>query len=64
MIDAGKFEGISLEEYMQVSFLSLISGDEVHVEDKVVYGGNVFLLHACVSQVNPAEKVEALREVI
>lgn len=64
MVDRGDYKGISLEEYMQVSFLALMSGDESHIEEKVMYGGNLFQLHACVHQVNPGQQVEALRKVV
>lgn len=60
-LEAGQIEGISLEEFMQVSFLSLMSGDEVHIEEKVMYGGNLFQLHACVNSVTPSQPISALR---
>lgn len=63
-IAEGDFKGISLEEYMQVSFLTLMTGDEQHVEEKVMYGGNVFSLHACVAQVAPGQQVSALRNTV
>ena len=62
-LEAGKLAGITMEEYLQVSFLSLMSGDEIHLEEKVMYGGNLFTLHACVSGVNPNQQVDALRKV-
>lgn len=58
------FKGISLKEYMQVSFLSLMTGEEQHIEEKVMYGGNVFSLHACVAQVAPGQQVSALRNTV
>ena len=59
-----RLEGISLEEYLQVSFLTLMSGEEQHLEEKVMYGGNLFTLHACVSAVNPGQQIEALRKIV
>jgi len=56
-------DGISMREYMEVSFLTLMSGEEVHVEEKVMFGGNLFTLHACVSQVKPGQKVSELRKI-
>lgn len=61
---ANDVSGISLEEYLQVSFLELMSAEEVHVEESIMYGGNLFLLHACVSQVNPNQPVEAMRKIV
>jgi len=64
MMENDDFEGISLEEYMQVSFMVLMSSGELHGEEKVMYGGNLYTLHACVSQVNPNQQVSALRNVV
>ena len=55
------FATISLEEYLQVSFLQLYHGAEVHIEQKVVYGGGVYALHACLSKVVPPAQVAELR---
>jgi len=55
---------VTMEEYLQVSFLTLMSGDEVHSEERIMYGGNVFSLHVCVNQVAPGQQVSALRNVI
>ncbi len=63
-IETGHIEGVTLEEYLQVSFLSLMSGDEIHFEEAVMYGGNLITLHTCVSQVNPGQQVSALRKVV
>ncbi len=53
---------ITFEQYLQVSFLSLFDGLEIHNELKVIYKGNVFTLHACVNGVVPSQSVEALRK--
>jgi len=63
-IERGEYKGITLEEYMQVSFLTLMSGEEQHIEERIMYGGNLFNLHACVSQVNPGQQVSALRNKV
>lgn len=52
---------VTLEEWLQVSFLHLYHGEEVHIELPVVYGGAAFHLHACVEQVIPGEETAALR---
>jgi len=52
-LDAGDIDGISLREFMQISYLAMVGGDEVHLEMKIIYGGNTFNMHSCVSQVNP-----------
>ena len=50
------FANVSMEEYLQVSFLMLYHGEEVHIEQKVMYGGGLYNLHACLSQVvNPGQ---------
>ena len=63
-IEEGDIEGVSFAEYLQVSFLALMSGEEVHMDQKIMYGGNLYTLHACVEQINPNQQVEALRKVI
>ena len=64
LLETGKdLDKISMAEYLQVSFLTLMSGTEVHTEEKIMYGGNVFQLHACVSQIAPGQRVSALRKV-
>ena len=63
-LEAGRVEGISLKEFMEVSFLALMSGDEVHVEEEIMHGGNVFCLHACVNSVTPNQPISALRKIV
>lgn len=63
-IEAGDYAGITMEDYLQVSFLALISGDEVTVDDRIMYKGNVFSLHACITVVNPPEQVSNLRNTV
>ena len=53
---------VSMAEYLQISFLTLMSGEEIHIEQKMVAGGNVFNLHACVSSVTPSQPMKSLRE--
>lgn len=53
---------ITLAEYIQVSFLGLVSGSEVHIEQKVTYGGQVFNLHACVSEIRPMQSLMGKQE--
>ena len=59
-----EFATISLEEYLQVSFLMLYHGEEVHVEQKVVYGGGVYNLHACLALVHPPSAIAELRKKV
>lgn len=64
-LDSGKIDcsKVTLEEFVQVSFLQLMFGtDETHLNQKLMYGGNLFNIHVCVAQINPAEKVDSLRE--
>ncbi len=62
-IEAGTidFATVSVEEYLQVSFLMLYHGEELHIEQKVMYGGGRYNLHACVSQVVAPGSVTGLR---
>ena len=53
---------VTLEEWLQVSFLALYHGEGVDIELPVVYGGARFLLHACVEQVVPPGDMSALRK--
>jgi len=55
---------VTMEEWLQVSFLSLFHGEEVHIELPIVYGGCAFHLHACVEQVVPGADVPPLRKEI
>jgi hypothetical protein len=51
---------ITLEEYLQVSFLYLVSTEEIHIEQKVAYAGGIYNLHACVNNISPPERVDNL----
>lgn len=63
-LGAGKnLDKITVEEFLNVSFLSLISGDEVHIEEQVMHAGNLYSLHACLAGVNPNNDVKALRNI-
>lgn len=55
-------ESITLKEYLDVSFLSLYDGLEVNSDIRVVYQGNVYQLHTCVTGVVPASPVKELRD--
>jgi len=64
-VEAGKnLDKITVAEFIEVSFLALMSGDEVHNEQSIMYGGNMFSMHTCVSQVSPAERVDSLRNEV
>ena len=48
---------VTLAEFVQVSFLRLVSFDETHLEQTIMYGGNVFKFHACVSEIQPMQSI-------
>lgn len=52
---------ISVQEYLQVSLLYLMANEEVHLEEALMYGGSVYMLHACVQSVEPGPEFEAMR---
>ena len=60
-LDATK---VTLAEYLQVSFLACISGDGVDVEQKMMYGGNLYTLHACATQINPNQPVTSIKREV
>ena len=60
----GKTRGVLLDEFMQVSFLTLMHGDTVHIEVPVVYGGQLFELHACVSKVTTHDDPDVLTRMM
>ena len=45
-------ETVTVAEWIQVSFLRLFNGQNTHIDEPVLYGENVFDLHACISKVN------------
>lgn len=47
------YDTVSMQEWLQISFLMLFDGDEVHMELPIIYGGSTYHLHACVEQVVP-----------
>ena len=53
---------ISVAQWLHVSYLSLFAQKETHMEQAVVYEGNVYNLHLCVSGVVPPEAAEKLRD--
>jgi len=63
-IETGHIEGITLQEYIQVAFLTLMSGDEQHIQEKIVDGGNVYAMHVCLESVAPNQPVVALRKTV
>ena len=62
LIAMGDYEGISLLEYLQMSFLTLVDGEEQHLDTRIMYGGNVYGMHACTSGVSPNQPVKAIKE--
>lgn len=56
------YEKVTMSEWLQVSYLMLYHGQELHIDQQIVYGGCVYRLHACVEAVSPAAgSVEELR---
>lgn len=56
------YDKISMAEYLQLSFLMAFHGSNgVEVSQRIMYGGNMYVLHACVDQVVTNEKPTALR---
>lgn len=53
---------VSLLDWMHVSYLSLFNKQETHMQQSIVYDGNVYNLHFCVSSVVPPAQPEKLRE--
>lgn len=54
------YSSITLEQFLEVSFLALFEGFEIHNELRVVHKGNLYQLHACLSAVVPGQSVKAL----
>ena len=55
---------ITMSEWLQVSFLAAVGdGDIVHVTQKMMYGGNLYSLHACVEQIVPNQQVSSIRKI-
>lgn len=55
---------VTLTEYLQTSLLSMVSNDRIDIEQRVLYGGNVYTLHACVQQVDPGNQVTKVRNEV
>ena len=53
---------VSLAQWIHVSYLTLFDKKETHLEQAIVYEGNVYNLHLCVSGVIPPASPEKLRE--
>ena len=53
---------ISVAQWIQVSYLNLFSQKETHMQQAIVYDGNVYNLHLCVSGVIPPASPDKLRE--
>ena len=53
---------ISVAQWIQVSYLNLFSQKETHMQQAIVYDGNVYNLHLCVTGVVPPASPDKLRE--
>ena len=58
------FNTITMAEWLQFSFLMLYHGEQPHIEQNVMYGGNVYTLHACVQGVTPNQPLKSIRKKI
>ena len=58
-LESGKidYSKVTVHEWMQVSFLMLVHGNELHIDQQVLYGGSVYQLHACVEKIDVASGV-------
>lgn len=63
-VNRGEYDKVTLAEYMQASFLTLFNGDDHHVDQKVMYGGNLFTLHTCIAAVSPPQDTVILEEKV
>lgn len=65
MLEAGVTQGITLDEFIQTSFLCLVDAEEIHIEQRVVNGMNVYNLHACLSAIEASHQpTENMKEKI
>lgn len=55
-------EDISLIEYLQMAFLCIIDGEELHMNTTIKYGGAVYDLHACLREVIAPVAASQLRK--
>ncbi len=53
---------ISMATWLHVSYLTLFAKQETHMEQAIVYNGNVYNLHVCVAGVVPPAPSEKLKE--
>ena len=49
---------ISMEEYIQVAFVYAMSNNLIHIEQPVMYGGQHFNVHMCVSDIGPSPSLD------
>lgn len=57
------FNTVTMAEWLQISFLvSFHSGEPMHLSEEIMYGGNLFSLHACVEQIVPNQPMAPLRK--
>lgn len=49
---------LSLKEFLEISFLHAMSSNVININNKVMYGGNLFNIHCCV------EGIEALPDAV
>lgn len=52
-ISGQKYDDISLTEFLQASFILLYSGNVMEIQQKFMYGGNIYRIETCVRGVTP-----------
>jgi len=58
------FSTVTMRDWLDISFLMLYHGKEMHINENIMYGGNVYTLHSCIEQVVPNQQVSALRNMV
>lgn len=51
-------DAITMGEYLQLAFLAAMNNDVLHIEQPVVYGGQHFNVHMCMSKVGPSPSLD------
>lgn len=64
LLKLGLTDGISLNEFLEVSFLNLMDNRETHIEQGIMYGSQHYLMHSCVENIATSVPITTLRKLV
>ena len=49
---------VTVEDWLQIAFIHAVDSGVIHLEQPVVYGGQLFNVHMCIDNIGPSQSLD------